>query len=462
VLLGLVTVSLLAASPGPSAAPLRLHRTATEITDILARGPHAGDCERCHVAHSAETIPQPNALIGPDDNALCDGCHTQAWSGGSYPNPLVYSASAHGSSPSMIWPGPDPPPRTELGAAAKCVNCHDPHGAKDQGGDIPALSIAREEALCLACHDGNPALTNVHMELSKPFRHPVTDVSGRHTGASEALSSDFAAAPINRRHAECEDCHNPHVAHGDRSGPPLAPALSNRNLGVSRVRPQNGAAGVPPAFEFLAGSDTLTAPLAEYQLCFKCHSSWTAQPSGQTDLALELNPANPSYHPVEEAGRDPFLAPQSFVPGWSASSLTRCGDCHGSDDGQVAGPHGSAYRFILRRPYTASPQTSMMAPDEICFSCHAYDVYANPMAPASTAAASRFSKPGAVEGHAEHVGTRGVPCYGCHVTHGSATEKHLLVTGRVPGITAYTETPTGGTCAATCHDAKDYTVSYAR
>jgi predicted CXXCH cytochrome family protein len=457
-----MVVLSLSTPPGTAAASFRPLRTPAEITEILARGPHAGDCQRCHVSHSAEQVPQPSALIGPDDNGLCDGCHTQPWSGGSYPNALVYSGSSHGSSASMIWPGPDPPPRTELGAAAKCVNCHDAHGATDTVGDIPALSIAREEALCLNCHDGNPALTNVQMELRKPFRHPTADVTGRHAGASESLPSDFAAAPLNRRHAECEDCHNPHVAHRDGSGEPPAPTLSKLNLGVSRVRPQNGAAGMPPAYEFLAGSDSLTAPVTEYQLCFKCHSSWTTQPSGQTDLGAALNPSNPSYHPVEETGRDPLIAPSSFVTGWSALSLTRCGDCHGSDDASTGGPHGSAYPYILRRPYTASPQTRSMASDEICFSCHAYDVYANPAASPSAMAASRFSKPGVAEGHAEHVGLRGVPCYGCHVTHGSSSEKHLLVTGRIPGIITYTETPTGGTCTTTCHDPRDYTVSYAR
>jgi hypothetical protein len=225
----------------------------------------------------------------------------------------------------------------------------------------------------------------------------------------------------------------------------------------------NGAAGTAPAYRFAAGSDTVSAPRAEYQLCFKCHSSWTTQPTGQTDLALALNPANASYHPVEGPGADRTIDPGAFVLGWSATSLTRCGDCHGSDfPGAAAGPHGSSYRYILRQSYTASSTPRTMASDELCFRCHAYDVYGNPNSSDPTRALSRFNKPGATMGHAEHVGAQQVPCYACHITHGAPSERHLLVTGRAPGILLFTETMSGGSCQATCHVARSYTTNYAR
>jgi len=241
---------------------------------------------------------------------------------------------------------------------------------------------------------------------------------------------------------------------------PAAPELARVNLGVSRVLVQNGGPGAPPAFVFVPGSDTLTTPRAEYQLCFKCHSSWTNQPTGQTDLALALNPANASYHPVEAQGRNLGILPNAFAPGWSAQSLTRCGDCHGSDfPGSARGAHGSAYRYILKQPYEASSQPRRMTSDESCFGCHSYDVYGN--SASLSLAASRFNPPGAVAGHAAHT-EHDVPCYACHVTHGAAFQPHLIVTGRMPGIMSYTETPLGGTCTPTCHPAQSYTVSYAR
>ena len=445
------------------AAPLHPYRTAIALDSLVIHGPHAGDCDQCHTMHGKSDLVYGHALLGPDENSLCDRCHDTPWSGGSYAGTTLYLSSGHAVGGGTVWPGPDPPPRTEAGAAGKCLNCHDPHGWPDATGIVPMLAIAREEALCLTCHDGAPASSNIGADLARPYRHPVALYSGRHSGPQESRRDDFAAAPQDNRHSECVDCHDPHVATSDMAGVPPAPGLARANLGVSRVQVQNGPAGVPPSYTFTAGADTLSAPVAEYQLCFKCHSSWTTQPTGQTDLALELNPANASYHPVEAAGRDLTVDPGSFAPGWNAMSLTRCGDCHGSDAvGAPRGPHGSSYRYILKQPYTASSASRTTGADELCFACHAYDVYANPGAPDAMRARSRFNTPGAGMGHAEHVGAQNVPCYACHVTHGAPNLPHLLVTGRTPGILGYTETAGGGTCQPTCHAPESYSINYAR
>jgi predicted CXXCH cytochrome family protein len=459
-LLALPLLSL-AAAPRKPKLP-RMPRGPAEVTKILAQGPHAGTCEACHTEHAGgQPIPYAKALIGPDDNTLCDGCHNVPWQGGSYGDTWLYAGSAHGASPTAIWPGPDPPARTEVGAAGKCLNCHDPHGLSDGTGLIPFLAHQREESLCFTCHDGSPAVTNIRGDVLKAFSHATATYTGRHAGPTESQPSDFAVSPINRRHAECEDCHNPHVARADGPLPPSAPEASKRLLGASRVDVLNGAAGTAPAYTFIPGSDTLTSPVTEYQLCFKCHSSWTTQPSGQTDLARVLNPANPSTHPVEAQGANTNIDIAAFTAGWSATSLTTCGDCHGSDLG-AAGPHGSTYQHILRQPYTASPALRTMDPSELCFRCHDYNVYGNSSSGDPTQANSRFNKPNVGKGHADHVGALEVTCYSCHTTHGSATRKHLIVTGRNPGITSYTETPAGGSCTPTCHGTETYTVNYAR
>jgi len=445
------------------AKPLHPYRTSDDITDVLAQSAHTGDCDQCHTMHGKEGVVYGHALLGPDENTLCDRCHDSPWAGGSYAGTTPYMGSAHSAGSGTIWPGPNPPPRTETGAAGKCLNCHDPHGWADATGLVPMLAIGREEKLCLTCHDGAPAATNIGADLAKPFRHPVSTYSGRHKGPLESAPSDFAATPQDNRHAECVDCHNPHVGTADQPGPPPPPELSRSLLGVSRLRVQNGGAGSTPIFTFLPGSDTLSVPRAEYQVCFKCHSTWTTQPTGQTDLARELNPANASYHPVEAAGRDATILPDAFASGWSASSLTACGDCHGSDfAGFPRGPHGSSYRYILNAPYEASSQSHVMASNEICFTCHSYDVYGNPGSQEAVRANSRFNMPGTVKGHAEHVGEKNVPCYACHVTHGAAFQPHLMITGRMPGLTVYTETPTGGTCQSTCHAQQSYSINYGR
>jgi predicted CXXCH cytochrome family protein len=444
----------------PAWKRVTLPRTSGQIAQRMANGLHDEDCASCHTLHAGdEALAREHALTGPNDNTLCDGCHTTPWAGGSYGGTQLYDGSSHGSSPTMLWPGPYPPARTETGAARKCLNCHDPHGWEDKNGKIPFLAIAREEALCLTCHDGAHARSDIRTDVGKPFAHPSATTRGRHSGPGEAAPADFAISPINRRHAECEDCHNPHLARADDFAS-HAPEASKLLLGVSRVSVLNGAPGIRPGYVFLAASDTATAPFAEYQLCFKCHSSWTTQPSGQTDMAIAFNPANPSHHAVEARGADPGISPAAFATGWNAASVLRCGDCHGSDSGVSRGPHGSLYPTILARPYDASPQPRATTADELCFRCHQYAVYADPNG--GQLPASRFNPPGDAKGHAGHVGASQVPCYACHVTHGSATQRHLIALGRNPGMVSYTETPTGGTCASTCHDPKSYTLNYGR
>jgi predicted CXXCH cytochrome family protein len=451
-------LALTAAAP----AVIRPPRPSDEIARILADSPHQGDCERCHQQHAAGVaVPEVKLLRGPNDNQQCVACHATTWTTGSWAGTALYAGTGHGGAPGMIWPGPDPPARFEPDAAGKCLNCHDPHGRDDATGLIPQLALEREEGLCLACHDGHPAAANVLADLQKPYRHPVAATTGRHAGPGEADPAEFGVTPLNRRHSECVDCHNPHVSRHDAAASGSGEA-SKSLLGVGRVSAVFGAAGSPPAYAFREASDTLSAPGGEQALCYKCHSSWTTQPAGQTDLARALNPANPSYHPVEAPGRNPIIDPQAFVSGWSSLSTTACGDCHGSDFGTARGPHGSIHRYILKAPYVASPASRLPDPNELCFRCHAYDVYANRDAPDAVQAASRFNRPAAEHGHAIHVGEAGVPCFACHVTHGSATLPHLIVTGRAPGILSYTESSTGGTCAATCHGSQSYNVNYGR
>jgi predicted CXXCH cytochrome family protein len=447
---------------GAKPSKLRPPRDVNAIRLATGLSQHQGDCDRCHSLHGEDQpMVYPNALTGPNDNTLCWSCHSTP--GPSLGNDALYRATSHGSDPLMVWPGPDPPMRIEPDAPTKCLNCHDPHGWMSGDSLVKHLALQPEETLCLTCHDGHPASTDVRSELSMPFRHPVTEYHDRHQGAGEFQPTDFGVAPLNRRHSECEDCHNPHVSRADGIGRPVGSDASSTTLGVSRVNVLNGMAGAAPTYTFIPGTDTLTPPVAEFQLCFKCHSSWTTQPSGQSDLATLLNPNNPSFHPVEATGRNPGIQSPAFVPGWGPNSLTRCGSCHGSDIPTVRGVHGSLYPSILRKNSVTSPATHVSSPDELCFSCHAYGAYADPAGSPIERSASRFNAPASPYGHAEHVGTAQVPCFACHETHGSTRQPFLIVTGRLPGLTTYTASPTGGTCTSTCHvDVKTYGINYAR
>ena len=419
-----------------------------------------GECSQCHDEHaSRQGVPTGGPwqylLFAQNDDALCFTCHNISGTLSIYQGSVPYNNSSHGLSGSMVWPGPTPPGRFSSDAG-KCVNCHDPHGSSDASGRIPAMTFAREEALCLACHDGSPAQSNVASQFAKSYRHPIA-LSGKHDEAEGGDSSKFGAAPSNNRHSECVDCHNPHVAQTDRF-PPTPPLASNRLIGVSRIRVVNGLPGTRPSYTYSGPGDTFSPN--EYEICFKCHSSWTSQPAGQSDLATLFNPNNKSFHPVEGAGSN-NIHPGAFANGWDSRRLTSCTDCHSSDDGTVRGAHGSAYAHILKKNYPAAAGGPSSSSD-LCFDCHNYSVYADRSAPDTVQGDSRFNLPKTASGHAFHVGQQGITCYACHESHGSATVPALVATGRNPGVVSYSQTSTGGTCAATCHGPATYTVNYAR
>ncbi len=382
-----------------------------------------GHCRQCHDTRTLPQ-PQPHLLFRADDNALCFTCHTPAgaaaWQGST-----AYNATAHWTSMKMAWPGPAPAARP-AGDVGKCLNCHTPHGSRDGQGLVPVLGFVREEALCLTCHDASgPASTNLVAELAKATAHPVIATSGVHD-AREAMSP--ATFATGRRHAECVDCHNPHAAND-----------AAKLAGVARVAVTNGGAGTVPGYTLKPASDL--SPTLEYQLCFKCHASWTTQPAGQDDLALVLNPANESFHPVEGPGKGTSaqlansLAGGTGLPHLTTADTITCSDCHNSEaipltvskvstyGGTVpSGPHGSNAaatnatfsKALLRASYRVTPKTtkSFVASEfQLCFVCHSSAPFATTSK--NIRSDTRFNL------HGFHVG-EGLLCAECHSnSHGT-------------------------------------------
>ena len=417
-----------------------------------------GDCGQCHDDHSTSggerSPPHRHSLFTDDDNELCFSCHNDPGAHRIWPGGILWSRSGHALSSRMTWPGPQPASRPSSDSG-KCINCHDPHGDRDGKGLIPSMLAVREEQLCTRCHDGLRG-ADIRRQLQQRYTHPIGR-TGRHDVAEGSDRSRFGTMPDNR-HAECSDCHNSHSVQGDQI-PPSAPAASARITGVSRIQVTNGAAGTAPIYTWRSADERSFEN--EYEICFKCHSGWTTQPAGQSDLALLTNPSNASYHPIQAAGKNRNIDPAAFTTGWSWDRGTYCTDCHTGDDSTVRGPHGSAYRYILKKSSPATPQPQTMPPDDLCFDCHSYDVYGNATASAQAQRASRFNAPN-IAGHAYHTGGQQIPCFACHETHGSVRNAALISTRRMPGVVSYLQTPTGGTCTSTCHAPRTYTVNYPR
>jgi predicted CXXCH cytochrome family protein len=411
-------------------------------------GARRGECAQCHGSPLDPQGRRPRdgrhaGLFAPNDNGLCLSCHRPT-GGGRFLGDPQYAQSAHARSRAMVWPGPAPRGRPAADAG-KCVNCHDPHGAKDAAGLIPAMLRVREPALCLTCHSGS-AGPDVASPFAKSYRHPL--VADRGPVSANTLDVALPGA-VRAGAATCSACHNPHVAGADPVRP-RAPNASKALLGVARVRVSNGAPGTSPLFTAVPASDT--SLVREYELCFKCHSNANGTPALRADLAADLNPANASFHPVEAQGRNTGVDRRSFAQGWSPDRLVTCSDCHAPDGDAGRGPHGSSYPHILKKPYNATTRSQPTTELDLCFECHAYRTYGDP----AGGPASAFSR---YPGHASHV-AKGISCFGCHDAHGSAFQPALLAL-RSPGLSAYAQDIAGAAnCTTSCHVTTPQTVSY--
>lgn len=345
-----------------------------------------------------------------------------------------------------------------------CEVCHLPHGS-----DYPRLQLNPEDTdtvngECLSCHGGNPppeyaSAPNLKTDLTQlgdgttspdRYRHPTLYISGVHTD-----TENYSTLKVNGdRHAECLDCHDPHNEQEATgiNAPPLAPA------------PLRNVTGVDVDYSGITWDNWDTTknwifkkPIVyQYQLCYKCHSSYAWQTSPptfagsiqETDIPREFNPNNASYHAVVGESKIPTFVYNnlsyyygSFTSNldssgqpWSATSRMFCEDCHSSGVSGLRGPHGSNYWYLLNGPWTPSggaegqvgtgtPGTS----DHLCFDCHTYDFYGRGALPGSYTLRSQFSSRNSYNLHARHK-ERG--CSTCHVVvpHGYFRQGLLAIT----------------------------------
>ncbi|MFC1991957.1 cytochrome c3 family protein [Chloroflexota bacterium] len=329
----------------------------------------------------------------------------------------------------QLQPSPSDPHNTYSSVTDKCAACHRLHTSIG-----PSMRNAwYEEDMCFTCHNSTGASIDLQTIFTKQYKHDVAGQSGVH------LFGESGSVAFANRHVECEDCHNPH---NSIPGGATAPSAQGPIEGASGVEVDNGGSPGAPTYTF-------ERPVSyEYEVCFKCHSSYTANYTG-TDKGADFNTNNPSYHPVEGTGQNLGIMWEAFTDGsgWethdydTTSNRTYCSDCHGSDNGSdPAGPHASNNQYILKD-----------SGDALCYNCHKYEVYhdGDP--------GSRLT--GGIRGratHVFHVGTEALSCDSCHDVHGRTDSYHLM------NLVTYTHTGTGGSCDPTCHTgaARSYTLAY--
>jgi predicted CXXCH cytochrome family protein len=390
-------------------------------------------CLRCHDGGTPPTKTLTAAVVVPYTVQFPNWSSKPFFTGFSK---SAFSSSGHGDSVAA---------NDKL---AGCDNCHDPHGSDNarltafsgghftQGHRTNTTAFA-EEKLCYGCHNFGGTncyvsgchqyMPNIAPQMVKTSAHPTNTYSGKHSSTETA--SQLGGG---NRHAECVDCHDAHLAkRGTHTmGSNLA---SNSILGSKGVSPNGRSAwGTPSNY-------TVKTITYEYELCYKCHSSYTTGYTGQ-DKAKEFNPANFSTHPVEGVGANLGVKDGSFTQGtpWNptagddadytaGSPKMTCTDCHASEtEADPRGPHGSTIAHVLRG--TAS--TTMVgdgSESTLCFVCHAYSVYAYTSASGSVSGGPgiRGIEDANSRVNHRHFYDRGATCMDCHVPHGQ-NEYHLM------------------------------------
>lgn len=331
---------------------------------------------------------------------------------------------------------------------ALCQNCHDPHasdfrrlaawttptgvsGLNTGVRDNTSAGMSREQNLCYQCHGNESTVVDgVTTQRAADAKDVITKATGTYghnpaaTTGTHTDTEDAAALGGTNRHAECADCHDPHYA---TTAGGSATQESQASTAGAAVWGAFGAAPSYPASNWGAAAsysaDRLTGEATDFEayLCFKCHSTNTAQPTTvtrnaktytTTDVAREFNPSNFSYHnvlgqgtgmqsaftvtadngvPVSVTWPVPTVNVFSSASGMDANVMLTCTSCHTNDavsTSQAKGPHGSSAEWAIDPAYGADWKTAglsigstngMMfvggaeATNIICAKCH--DLY---------------------------------------------------------------------------------------
>ncbi|MHB1018537.1 MAG: cytochrome c3 family protein, partial [Coriobacteriia bacterium] len=426
-------------------------------------------CASCHNVHdvaeggtsawSLERVSTPsNTKSTPTDmTSFCLDCHdgSPATATITADTLVPYRIGFSDQSASPYFPGWDKSGFDTLGVGetnhytpatgsqpALCNNCHDPHGSgyarlvawssptgtEKVGTWTPNIgvrendasaddAVSSEENLCYQCHGNGTTgrsadgALDVATKAGLDYAHDPSDTTGYH--ADTENGTDIGTTP----HAECTDCHDPHMAKADPSGSAVHASNPTADSSAPGTAVYGAWGAVPDyAARTLSNAGTLNwdapgqadfdsvrlsgaATDMEAYLCFKCHSQniGTTMIPGLTDTAQEFNPSNFSVHNVtgQSVGmQDAFTNQYAYVTwqlpdadrfllsGWTTNSSMTCTDCHtNAQDSatQAVGPHGSTVRWLLDPTYGSDWRTTtlvtatangMSNTTNLCAKCH--------------------------------------------------------------------------------------------
>lgn len=414
------------------------------VTQDLPLGVHSEvHCTTCHDPHNDQL--GDFLRVSDEMSAICVACHDmKGW---------IHAGHAI-SGKRTTGRTVDPYERLKYATVSDngCMSCHKIHSARHRE---RLLRFEREEDNCLNCHSGAIASFNIASDIFKRSGH-----EGRfRTGVHDPVETPFTM----RRHVECVDCHNPHAARHNPIG------TVRGTLGQIVKGPNLHASGVT-----ITGRETNNAKFL-YEICFKCHGDSISRPRirtsrqvTQTNVRLEFQASNPSFHPVAGPRRSTTSA--SLIPPLRVGSIITCTDCHNSDNARSAGgsgangPHGSIFEPLLVRNYETDDFTTESAQAyALCYGCHSRDSILNN---------ESFSL------HRRHIVDIRTPCSVCHDSHGiyrgqGNSVNHSNLINFDLSVVMPADTPSGrrveyvdtgtlsGTCTMTCHGLPHVNFPYA-
>jgi len=280
-----------------------------------------------------------------------------------------------------------------------CLGCHDTHTVDDarwllRQPENATAFVSDVDNSCYECHSNTSVLDPVNGSVADIESIALT--GGHATFAFTAgdtahrpVDADLteASADLQVRHAVCSDCHNPHrLTKGlhANTGSSMNNEVSGALSGISGL----DALDVGGSFDPYSTSETITPLPAgvaekEYQICFKCHSSYghgvaNISAAGFSNTVMEFSSNASSFHPVVDSGTNTNivtgLLEAPFDSGENVQTMY-CSDCHTNTDnsavnngtGSPSGPKGTHNNNIA-----------------VCETCHVsaqynYDVAAIPL-----------------------------------------------------------------------------------